>query len=71
MKSVAIISAVILLTFNLFAQSTDRLKTEAVEQMKYGRYGEAIDLLNRFISAEPQNSEGYNLRGLCYEQRKE
>ena len=71
MKSVAIVSVVILFTFNLFAQQlTDRLKTEAVEQMKYGRYGEAIDLLNRFISAEPQNPEGYNLRGLCYEQRK-
>jgi len=71
MKSVAIVSTVILLTFNLFAQQlTDRLKTEAVEQIKNGRYGEAIDLLNRFISAEPQNPEGYNLRGLCYEQRK-
>ncbi len=71
MKSVAIFSAVIFLTFNLFAQQpTDRLKTEAEEQMKYGRYGEAIDLLNRFISAEPQNPEGYNLRGLCYEHRK-
>ncbi|MEE9449137.1 MAG: tetratricopeptide repeat protein [Ignavibacteriaceae bacterium] len=71
MKSVAIVSAVIFLAFNLYAQQpTDRLKTEAVEQMKYGRYGEAIDLLNRFISAEPQNPEGYNLRGLCYEHRK-
>ncbi len=71
MKSVAILSVVFLFSFNLFAQQlTDRLKTEAVEQMKYGRYGEAIDLLNRFISAEPQNPEGYNLRGVCYELRK-
>jgi len=71
MKSIVIVSTVILFTLNLFAQQpTDRLKSEAVEQMKYGRYGEAIDLLNRFISAEPQNPEGYNLRGLCYEQRK-
>jgi len=71
MKSVAIISAVILLTFNLLAQKpTDRLKTEAQKQMNHGRFGEAIDLLNRFISAKPQNPEGYNLRGLCYEQRK-
>jgi Flp pilus assembly protein TadD len=39
--------------------------------MNAGRYGEAIDLLNRFISANPQNSTGYNLRGICYEHRKE
>ena len=71
MKSVVIVSTVIFFTLNLFAQQpTDRLKTEAQEQVKHGRYGEAIDLLNRFISAEPQNPEGYNLRGLCNEQRK-
>ena len=71
MKSLVILSAVIILTCNLVAQQpTGRLKTEAQEQMKFGRYGEAIDLLNRFISAKPQNPQGYNLRGLCYEQRK-
>lgn len=71
MKSAAIVSTIIFLTFNLFAQQpTTNLKTEATKQMKFGRYGEAIDLLNRFISAEPQNAIGYNLRGLCYEQRK-
>ncbi len=37
--------------------------------MKNGRYGEAINLLNNYISARPQQAEGYNLRGLAYEYR--
>jgi tetratricopeptide (TPR) repeat protein len=37
--------------------------------MDAGRYGEAIDLLNKYISENPQNSEGYYLRGICYEAR--
>ena len=49
--------------------NTEKLKTEALAQMKSGRYGEAIDLLNNYISARPQQAEGYNLRGLAYEQR--
>ncbi len=47
----------------------EKLKTEALAQMKTGRYGEAIDLLNNYISARPQQAEGYNLRGLAYERR--
>jgi tetratricopeptide (TPR) repeat protein len=47
----------------------DALKPEAKKEMQVGRYGEAIDLLNRYISAHPQEAEGYNLRGLCYEKR--
>lgn len=48
---------------------SDALKTEAIKEMQVGRYGEAIDLLNRYISAHPQEAEGYNLRGLCNEKR--
>jgi Flp pilus assembly protein TadD len=48
---------------------TDDLKKEALEHMKNGRYGEAINLLNNYISARPQEAEGYNLRGLAYEYR--
>ncbi len=71
MKTIVIVSIFFFLPVSLFAQQlTTNIKNEAIEQMKFGRYGEAIDLLNRFISAEPQNPEGYNLRGLCYEQRK-
>ncbi len=45
------------------------LKNEALSHMKNGRYGEAINLLNNYISARPQQAEGYNLRGLAYEHR--
>lgn len=55
-----------------FAQmQTDALRLGAQKQMQFGRYGEAIDLLNRYISAHPQEALGYNLRGLCYEKRKD
>ncbi len=50
-------------------QHIEDLKTEALDHIKSGRYGEAIDLLNNYISARPQLAEGYNLRGLAYEHR--
>jgi Flp pilus assembly protein TadD len=54
----------------LFPQSKiDDLRTDASKHMEAGKYGEAIDLLNRYISAKPQNPEGYNMRGLAYEKR--
>ncbi len=62
----------ILFSTFLFAQPETRiedLKTEALGHMKNGRYGEAIDLLNNYISARPQRAEGYNLRGLAFEYR--
>lgn len=34
-----------------------------------GRYGEAIEFLNRFVAANPHSSEGFNLRGFCHEKR--
>ena len=33
------------------------------------RYGEAIDQLNKFVSANPNIADGFNLRGTCYEKR--
>ncbi|MBE0573030.1 MAG: tetratricopeptide repeat protein [Ignavibacteriaceae bacterium] len=56
----------------LISQSKDDLlKTQAEKHMSAGKFGEAINLLNRFISANPQDANGYNLRGLCYESRKD
>ena len=56
----------------IFAQTqSEGFRLEAQKQMQFGRYGEAIDLLNRYISAEPQKALGYNLRGMCYEKRKD
>jgi tetratricopeptide (TPR) repeat protein len=37
--------------------------------MNQRRYGEAIDLLNKYITENPQNSEGYFLRATCYKAR--
>jgi Flp pilus assembly protein TadD len=60
----------VVLASTIFPQTrVDDLKSDALKQMQAGKYGEAIDLLNRYISAKPQNPEGYNLRGLSYEKR--
>lgn len=47
----------------------ENLKQMAQKQMEAGRFGEAIDLLNKYISANPRLPEGYNLRGICFENR--
>ncbi len=46
-----------------------QLENQALKEMKSEKFGEAIQLLDRYISAYPQKAEGYNLRGLCYERR--
>ncbi len=70
--SLAIIFFTLFLSIRLSAQSiTQAEKNEALREMQFGRYGEAIDLLNKYISAHPQQADGYNLRGLCYEKRKQ
>lgn len=48
---------------------SESFKNQAIVQMKQGKYGEAIDLLNKYISAEPTKHEGFHLRGLSYEKR--
>ena len=50
-------------------QVTEKLKSEALQLMDYGRYGEAIDMLNKYVSSNPTSAEGFNLRGICYEKR--
>ena len=45
------------------------LKSQALVLMREARYGEAIDQLNKYIAANPRLSDGYHLRGLCYEKR--
>ena len=56
---------------SLFSQNSTsaNLKSEALQLMEVGRYGEAIDLLNKYVSANPNSSEGFNLRGICNEKR--
>ena len=71
MKIIIILCVVILFSesgHSLHAQSqSDKFKRAAIINMDSGRFGEAIDLLNKFISSNPQNPEGYYLRGVCYE----
>ncbi len=47
------------------------IKREALKHIQNGRYGDAIDQLNKYIAADPRNPEGYYLRGLCREKRQE
>lgn len=49
----------------------ETLKREALEHMQAGRYGEAIDQLNKYIAQNAQDPGGYHLRGLCREAREE
>lgn len=56
----------------LYAQNrSDVLKRQGQLLMDEGRYGEAIDQLNKYISANPRTSDGYHLRGLCFEKRQQ
>lgn len=69
--SILILFIFLVISFTLSAQenNTEGLKQSAQKHMSEGRYGEAIDLLNKYIAANPQEADCYNLRGLCYEKR--
>lgn len=58
------------LSFISFSQ-TDQFKllNDSKSLISSGRFGEAIELLNRFVAANPQSAEGFNLRGICHEKR--
>ncbi|HEX9252955.1 MAG TPA: tetratricopeptide repeat protein [Ignavibacteriaceae bacterium] len=59
------------LSISLFSQNFNsaNYKSEALQLMSSGRYGEAIDVLNKYVSANPNSADGFNLRGICYEKR--
>lgn len=63
----------IILTSISFSQKSDVdiFKKAALSHMEAGRYGEAIEQLNKYISALPQQADGYNLRALCFEKRQQ
>ncbi len=74
MKNIIYVSFFFIFCLYLTANAQNNsaaIKNEGIAKMKSGNYGEAIDLLNRYISANPQVAEGYNLRGLCFEKRGE
>lgn len=47
----------------------DDRKVQAQQLMSSGRYGEAIEILNKFIAANPHNIDAFLLRGSCFEFR--
>lgn len=49
----------------------DKYKNDAIAMMSAGKYGEAIDLLNKYVGVYPSKPDGYNLRGKCYERRNQ
>lgn len=53
-----------------YAQNrNDEMKRQGQLLMNDGRYGEAIDQFNKYITANPRLPDGYHLRALCFEQR--
>lgn len=70
MKQILIPIIILAINFSILSQPiTERQYSGALLNIKQGRYGEAIELLHRFISANPQVPDGFNLRGVCYESR--
>ena len=68
------IALFLLVSFSLYSQDkqeADNLKKNALNHMQNGRFGEAIDQLNKYISLRPRESDGYNLRAECFEKRSE
>ena len=64
--------ALLLVSPSLLAQKMNEiLKRQAISHMQNGRYEEAIDLLNKYISANAREAQGYNLRGLCFEKKEQ
>jgi len=56
-----------LISFSQINQS--KLLDDSKSLIASGRYGEAIELLNRYVASNPQSAEGFNLRGICHEKR--
>lgn len=69
-KIIFLLTGFILLSVTTLPQiRSEELRFEAIQLMNSGRFGEAIDVLNRFISLNPQNVEGFLLRGTSYQKR--
>ena len=71
MKKLIYITVVFCFFFSIAAAQnrSEELKRKAIQKMQVGRFGEAIDLLNKYISANARKADGYNLRGLSFEKR--
>ena len=63
---VNIVAILLVIQSFVFSQSFDFL-TSAEVQMEAGKYSEAIELLNNYISINPRKSDGYAKRAECFE----
>lgn len=72
-NSIIIALFIIIGSVSAQVQQTDitALRNLAISHMNAGRYGEAIDQLNKLISFTPQQADGYNLRAICFEKRQQ
>lgn len=69
-KIILLLLCLFAIAFPLSAQSGQTaLRSEAMKHIQAGRFGEAIDLLNKYVAAYPHLSDGLNLRGFCFEKR--
>jgi tetratricopeptide (TPR) repeat protein len=76
LSGIRIVIFLVIFLLPLFSNAQQRsdigsFKRTAISHMQAGRYGEAIDQLNKYIAANPQESEGYNLRAICWEKRQQ
>jgi len=70
--SIKICVVIFLLIIPLSAQTRlDAVKRQATLLIGEGRIKEAIDQLNKYVSSNPRQADGYHLRGLCYEKTTE
>jgi len=49
----------------------EEMKRKGLILLQTDKVNEAIDQFNLYIKARPQNGEGYYLRGLCYEKKRD
>ena len=68
-KCIEIFLALILIfTVSSEAQNkTDLYKRQAQLLMRDGRFAEAVDQLDKYVTANPRLADGYHLRALCFE----
>jgi tetratricopeptide (TPR) repeat protein len=70
MKTCMQIFLLVLLVFIASVEAQNKsepFKTQAELLMREGRYAEAIDQLDKYVTANPRVAKGYHLRALCFE----
>jgi tetratricopeptide (TPR) repeat protein len=71
MKKIKYILLIFVLAFPIIGQNVNEgLKRQALIHMQNKKYGEAIDLLNKYLAANGQQAEAYNIRALCHQRRQ-